>query len=401
MVGCGSEWKRWEPHIHAPGTVLNNQFGGVDPWPAYLQSLEALTPKIEAIGVTDYYVTESYEEVVRQHRMGRLPGVKLIFPNIEMRLDVAARSGFVNIHLLVSPEDPNHVTELKRLLSRLHFVVLGDRYDCTREELIRLGRRTDPTIVDDGAALRHGATQYKVNYARLKEVFGESDWAKRNILISVAGGADDGTSGIRQAADATMRQEIERFAHVIFSSSSAQREFWLAAQQGEDAGFLHQQYLRHFDGPRVGRIPLVGGQCSFREGLACPKHVNDLLFPGGIDPMHVDGAGLHDVKTDGRLAFMEKIAAFGHGFDHGDFRNGIKFRRRNPGKKLATPQGVGESNVFEFRQSGHARQSLFKAAPEVNAPANLSKVKAGASSPTLETGQGWRAQLAVEILREF
>ena len=28
MIDRGSEWKRWEPHIHAPGTVLNNQFGG-------------------------------------------------------------------------------------------------------------------------------------------------------------------------------------------------------------------------------------------------------------------------------------------------------------------------------------------------------------------------------------
>lgn len=227
MVGRGSEWRRWEPHIHAPGTVLNNQFGGADPWQTYFQSLETVTPKIEAIGVTDYYVTETYEEVVRQHRLGRLPDVKLIFPNVEMRLDVAARNGFVNIHLLVSPEDPNHLTELRRILSRLQFNVLGDRYDCTREELIRLGRKADPNIVDDVAALRYGATQYKVNFTRLKEVFGESDWAKRNILIAVAGGADDGTSGVRQAADATMRQEIERFAHVIFSSSAAQREFWL------------------------------------------------------------------------------------------------------------------------------------------------------------------------------
>jgi hypothetical protein len=30
--------------------------------------------------------------------------VKLIFPNIELRLDVAARSGFVNLHLLVRPD---------------------------------------------------------------------------------------------------------------------------------------------------------------------------------------------------------------------------------------------------------------------------------------------------------
>jgi hypothetical protein len=46
-------------------------------------------------------------------------------------------------------------------------------------------------------------------------------------LIAVAGGADDGTSGVRQAADATLRQEIEKFSHIIFASSQAQREFWL------------------------------------------------------------------------------------------------------------------------------------------------------------------------------
>src|SRR6185312_9620622 len=105
MITRGSEWRRWEPHIHAPGTLLNNQFGGIDPWDNYLRTLESLTPQIEAIAVTDYYVTDTYEEVVRRHESGRLPKVQLIFPNVEMRLDVAARTGFVNIHLLVSPED--------------------------------------------------------------------------------------------------------------------------------------------------------------------------------------------------------------------------------------------------------------------------------------------------------
>ncbi len=102
MLNRGSEWRRWEPHIHAPGTVLNNQFGGGNAWGSYLTTLEVLTPKIEAVGVTDYYVTDTYEEVIRQQNAGRLPDVKLIFPNIEVRLDVAARSGFVNLHLLVS-----------------------------------------------------------------------------------------------------------------------------------------------------------------------------------------------------------------------------------------------------------------------------------------------------------
>src|SRR5271169_5701549 len=215
MVNRGSEWRRWEPHIHAPGTVLNNQFGGGDAWTNYVTALETATPKIEAIAVADYYVTDTYEEVLRQRIPGRLLAVQLIFPNIEVRLDVAARSGFVNLHLLVSPEVPDHLVEVRRVLTRLQFNAHGDRFDCTRDELIRLGKRADPTIRDDRPALVHGATQFKVNFAQLREVFSKSDWAKKNILIAVAGGADDGTSGVRQAADATLRQEIEKFSHVI------------------------------------------------------------------------------------------------------------------------------------------------------------------------------------------
>lgn len=227
MISRGSEWHRWEPHIHAPGTILNNQFGSADPWECYLATLEGLTPQIEAIAVTDYYVTDTYEEFLKHKAAGRLPGVMLLFPNIELRLAVAAKSGFVNVHLLVSPEDPDHLSEVKRILKRLQFRAFNDCFDCAREELIKLGKRAAPTITDESAALRHGATQFKVDFDQLRKVIHESEWAKKNILIAVAGAAGDGTSGVRQAADATVRQEIEKFAHIIFSSSPAQREFWI------------------------------------------------------------------------------------------------------------------------------------------------------------------------------
>ena len=241
MISRGSEWHRWEPHIHAPSTILNNQFGAADPWGAYLTTLENVTPNIEAIAITEYYVTDTYEEFLKHMAIGRLPGVMLRFPNIELRLDVAAKSGFVNIHLLVSPEDPDHLSEVKRILKRLQFHAFNDRFDCTREELIKLGKRADSAITDDGAALRHGATQFKVNFDQLRKVIDESDWAKRNILIAVAGGTGDGTSGVRHAADATVRQEIEKFAHIIFSSSPAQREFWIG-QRGVTIEELHARY---------------------------------------------------------------------------------------------------------------------------------------------------------------
>jgi hypothetical protein len=241
MITRGSEWRRWEPHIHAPGTVLNNQFGGKDAWEKYLTTLEGLSPKVEAIAVTDYYVTETYEEVLRYKESGRLPDVQLVFPNVELRLDVAAKSGFVNVHLLVSPEDPDHLNQLRRILSRLQFPAYGDRFNCTPDDLIALGKRADPSILDDRAGLRHGATQFKVNFDQLRRVMNESDWAKENILVAVAGGTSDGTSGVREAGDATVRQEIERFAHIIFSSSPAQREFWLG-QRSVSVETLRDRY---------------------------------------------------------------------------------------------------------------------------------------------------------------
>jgi len=70
-ISRGSEWHRWDPHIHAPGTLLNDQFGSTDPWDAYLTAIENRTPKIEAIAVTDYYLTDTYEEFLRRKAAGR------------------------------------------------------------------------------------------------------------------------------------------------------------------------------------------------------------------------------------------------------------------------------------------------------------------------------------------
>jgi hypothetical protein len=62
------------------------------------------------------------------------------------------------------------------------------------------------------------------------------------VLIAVPGAEADGTSGIRDANDKTLRQEIEKFAHIIFASSVAQRDFWIGRKSGVDEDFLRERY---------------------------------------------------------------------------------------------------------------------------------------------------------------
>ena len=226
IPGSGSRWRRWDPHIHAPGTIISNQFDGPDPWRHYFDALEARTPRIEALGITDYYCLECYEQVVREKAAGRLPGCGLIFANVELRLNFATIKGnWANLHLLVNPEDPDHVIETRRFLANLTYSAHEDTYKCSRDDLMRLGVRSGG-VAGSPAALERGAGQFKVTFGQLKDEYRKSGWAKDNILVAVAGG-DDGTSGLRDASDATNRREVESFAHIVLASSTAQREFWL------------------------------------------------------------------------------------------------------------------------------------------------------------------------------
>jgi AAA domain, putative AbiEii toxin, Type IV TA system len=225
----GSVWHRWEPHIHAPGTVLNDQFGGgASAWDEFLSRIERADPPIRALGVTDYYSLQLYERAVEEKRKGRLSGIDLLFPNVEMRLAVAAKGTPINLHLLISPDDPEHVEQARRLLRELTFGYPGETYRCSREDLIRLGRAFDRSATDEVRALEVGTNQFKVNPDELFAALTSSAWAHDNILVAVAGSNRDGTAQLQSDQSlAATRKKLEASANIIFASQPKQREFWL------------------------------------------------------------------------------------------------------------------------------------------------------------------------------
>jgi ABC-type lipoprotein export system ATPase subunit len=225
----GSVWHRWDPHIHTPGTVLSDQYPAQDGWEQFLGRIETADPPVRALGITDYYSVTTYEQVVAHKQAGRLEDVELIFPNVELRLGVGTNQGSpVNIHLLVSPDDHDHVDRLRSFLSNLEFETKGERYRCTPAEIMRLGRAHDASVTTNQRALEVGTNQFKVDLADLRKAIRGSKWAQENILIAVAASANDGTAGLQgDASLARQRREIESAAHIIFSGRPGDRAFWL------------------------------------------------------------------------------------------------------------------------------------------------------------------------------
>lgn len=226
----GSVWNRWEPHIHIPGTVLNDQFAkGEFALSDFCERIEKSEPAIKALGITDYYTTISYEKTIAIKKTGRLSNVEIIFPNVELRLKIATDSDkAINGHLIFSPDDPNHVQEIKRFLQKLTFKTGKDVYQCEENDLVKLGTDHDPSIVDNKKALETGTNQFKVDFDQLIQNIKESTWAQNNLLIAVAGGSKDGVAGLnKDSSFSSTRQAIERSSHIIFSSSAKQREYWV------------------------------------------------------------------------------------------------------------------------------------------------------------------------------
>jgi hypothetical protein len=131
---------------------------------------------------------------------------------------------------------------------------------------MRLGRMSKTEPLDDGAAFRQGASQFKVSFRQLREEFHRSDWAQKNVLIAVPGAEADGTSGMRDANDKTLRQESPPRARVartcarvlarissptrdaVFYSGSTANPFEFRHLTARKCAYIEEQRMRNVAG---------------------------------------------------------------------------------------------------------------------------------------------------------
>lgn len=221
----GSEWRKWDLHIHAPGTKQNDQFRaleGAELWDEYCRALHE--SDVQAFGIADYFSADCYFAAVAEYRKRYRDCPKILFPNVELRTNyVVNKAGEeVNVHVLFNPFQPDHERTIRSFLSALK-ITRTDHFD--RD--VRASELTRTADFESATTTRE--------YIRdaLHETYGRVADLLDHVLIVTAANNDGirAKPGVKRKAE--ISDELDKFSDAFFGNAG-NVEWFLCTSRAED-----------------------------------------------------------------------------------------------------------------------------------------------------------------------
>lgn len=272
-INRGSEWNKWDLHIHTPDTSMANEFKDND-WEKYLSIIEE--KNVKALGITDYFSIENYFKAKKYKEKGRLKNVELLLPNVELRLDnFTKEEKAVNLHVIFSDEVADEVQNL--FLNELKFISNGSTYSCNKDGIIRLGKKAlRKEIAGECEAYQEGINQMKVDIDDvIKALEANSATFNGNYLIGASNKSSDGVSGIRGGQQESLREKLFNCCDFIFSSNPNDKNYFAGNNEyGLNIPCIHGSDAHSYKKicePDEKRYTWIKSEISF-EGLKQIKH---------------------------------------------------------------------------------------------------------------------------------
>lgn len=243
----GSEWRRWDLHVHTKGTNKNDEYK-CENFTDFCIILfnKALVNRIAAIGITDYFCVENYKKVVQfvnqideieEFSLEEKDKIKkiLLIPNVELRMQPATSCGkLINIHCLINPD---FVSELdNHFFNKIEFAA-GSKtnFPMNRKGMIDLGKSSNSEL-DDDPAYEKGISEFVVTHNQLQELKDSDKAFKDNVIIVVSNSNKDGVSGLQKHFEFFegnsissldgVRRAIYKISDCIFSGNPKDAEYF-------------------------------------------------------------------------------------------------------------------------------------------------------------------------------
>lgn len=233
----GSEWNKWDLHIHSPMTWMASTFKGPEDIPEFVKKLGE--SGLSLIGLTNYFfLAENEIENIREE-IERQELKITVLPNIEFRLAQQNKQGdWINIHCVFS--ENISTAKINQALSNLTIATKsssGKPVYCSEESLKESGKGIDEITVNFETLCGHISSHF--------DLF-------REAIIAVC---PNGYGGYRPNGEGRSKEvatQIDREGHIILDSS-------------EDSLPVREFFLMTDRYPRANKKPVF--RCSDAHGL--------------------------------------------------------------------------------------------------------------------------------------
>lgn len=219
----GSEWRKWDLHVHLPGTKLSNGYAakdGVTDWDRFADVVEA--SDVAVVGVTDYFSVEPQLQFIEHFRARYPASTKLLLVNLELRLNESVNGSvhLVDFHVIFSDAVPE--AKLKEFLSELK-TQITDAQDRQKSCSELAAKDYDSATV----------TRTDIRRA-FKETFGNNA-EPTDYLIYLAPASNNGLRAARgNQRKANLADEIDKVVHAIFGKHAAYSDWYLKKNRFDD-----------------------------------------------------------------------------------------------------------------------------------------------------------------------
>ncbi|WKL50055.1 AAA family ATPase [Flavobacterium pectinovorum] len=221
-INRGSEWRKWDLHVHTPETKLANNFKlntSEELWDKYCELIEECD--VEVFGITDYFTVDTYIKFIEKFKAKFPNSTKIFFPNVEFRLsDKNKDSEHIQFHIIFSNKKET-IDKILPFLSRLPLISTDDvkltSKFCCEKDLLEV-------------TFKKAMVNLDVTIEKLKENFSSNEY----VVISLASGYGSLRPGKSDTRGAEYAKEIDKRCKAFFGSSK-DTEFYLNIKSGRNA----------------------------------------------------------------------------------------------------------------------------------------------------------------------
>lgn len=305
----GSEWRKWNFHVHTKGTNKNDQFtsSSIEDF-FYIFFKSAFDNKVEAIGITDYFSIDRYLEAVDYvseiENKENATGEKLftdeevafikeifLFPNVELRmLPATDRGRLINIHCLFNPEYVPHLEN-----DFFGHIENQDGKKMNRHGLTDYGKELDSSLTTDEQRYKKGIDSFVIGLKTLKSALNKNKKFRDNCILVVSNSNNDGASAVQKHYDLFeneegsldgLRSSIYKISHAIFSTNIKDINYFLGKRLEGTDGYneaIHKQEVSDVIRQRGSLKSCLVGCDSHKESTLFSKFTwvkADLTFEG-------------------------------------------------------------------------------------------------------------------------